>query len=315
MTKNATGGPTIVYGQQPAQQGTNYVSEYNEDAAPSLFWGGVGLLDSRWGYKPDGNAGSSAQAPNSLGFQGVTNIPTVNAVPAALNAILIAASQTPTSGTALTLFTTSNTGLTVLSAALTVYPSNNAVPSGALVLDGQPSTVVFEKNFSASGGVQLYDPTKSLARCVTIRNNGNDGSGTYTVKGYDIYGYAMSEAITGGNSTTVTGKKAWKFVTSVTPSGTINSTSVAVGTSDVYGFPIRADGYNDLEIVWAGANITSSTGFTAAVTTAATSTTGDVRGTYKLQVAADGTSTLTIFETPRVANLGSVSGLFGVTQA
>lgn len=314
MTINATGGPSIVYGQLPAQQGTGYQPEYNQDAAPSQFWGGTGILDSRWGYQP--NSTNYNTAPETIGFQGSTYIPTIDAAPATLSATLIAASQTPTSGTALTLATQSSTGLVVLSSPLTVYSSNNAVPAAALALDTTPGTVVFESTVSAGSGVQLYDPTKTIARCVTVRTNGNDSAaGFYTVSGYDIYGYPMTEKITGPNATTVTGKKAFKFVTQVLPSGTINSTSVAIGTSDTYGLPIRADGYGDLAIVFNNINITTATGFTAAVTSTATSTTGDVRGTYALQTSANGTNVLQVFQTPRAANVGSTKGLFGVTQA
>ena len=310
MTKNATGGPTIVYGQLPAQAGTGYVGEYNEDAAPSLFWGGCGLLDSRWGYQAYGGQ------PNALGFSAASYIPTITAAPQTLSATIIAASQAPTTGVALTLATASTTGLTVMGAALTVYPALTSVPANTLALDGTPGYIVFEKNLAANGGVQIYDPTKALARCVTVRGSSNDTN--YKVSGYDIYGYAMTETITGPAATTggtVTGKKAFKFITSVVPGGTINSTSVAVGTSDTYGLPLRADGYGDLTIIFANANIAVSTGFTAGVTTTANSTTGDVRGTYALQTASDGTKVLQVFQTPRANNLTTVAGIFGVTQA
>lgn len=309
MTHNATGGPTINYGQLPPLPGTTYVPEYNEDAAPSLSWGGGGMLDSRWGYY------SSGGQPTALGFQGSTNIPILNVTPATLSATIIAASQAPTTAVGLNLATASTTGLTVLGAALTVYPSLTTIPVNTLALDGAPGYVVFEKNATATGGVQIYDPTKASARAVTIRNSAGDTSG-YKISGADIYGYTMTEII--GASTaagTFTGKKAFKFISTVIPQGTIASTSVAVGTSDVYGFPLRVDGYGDLDIVYANANIAASTGFTAAVTSTANSTTGDVRGTYALQAASNGTNVLQVFVTPRAANIGSISGLFGVTQA
>ncbi len=314
MTQNATGGPTIVYGQKPAQAGTGYIGEYNEDASPSLFYGGTGLLDPRWGYFESGGN------PHALGFQGSTYIPVLNAAPTTLSATNIAASQAPTLNTALTLASSSVTGITVLGNALTVYPSLTSVPANSIALDGAPATIIFEKNSSGLGGLQLYDPTKALARNISIRASANDTQ--YTVKGYDVYGFPMSEIITGTSGTTggtFAGKKAFKFVASVTPSGsTTNSTSVAVGTGDVYGFPIRADGYGDVAIIYAGANIVSSTGFLAAVTSTATSTTGDVRGTYALQNASNSSSTLQVFVTPRAGNLPvglTYTGLFGVTQA
>ena len=171
---------------------------------------------------------------------------------------------------------------------------------------------------SQTGATQLYDPTKALARAVTISSNANDSGGTFTVRGYDVYGYPLSEAITGAAASgTVTGNKAFKFITSITPTGTINSTSVSVGQSDKYGFPLRVDSFGYVDVIWAAATVAAqSTGtFTYAVTTAATSTTGDVRGTWLANSASDGTKRLQVFITPSVANILSQTGLWGVTQA
>ena len=54
---------------------------------------------------------------------------------------------------------------------------------------------------------------------------------TFTVSGYDIYGYPMTNAITvtsGSTSgTTVNGTKAFKYITSVTPSVTDTTAEIA----------------------------------------------------------------------------------------
>lgn len=309
MVQNATGGPDIVYGQLPAQAGSNYIPEYNQDAAPSIFWGGIATLDSRWPYKPYGGQ------PSALGWQGATYIPVLNIAPSTASTSIIAAAQAPSTTAALAIATQSTTGITVLSTALTVYPSVTSVPVGAIALDGVPGEVIFRT--TGTGGVQIYDPTKASARIVRIQTNNAD-TGSYKVSGFDIYGYPMTEAISGTTSTTgavLLGKKAFKFVSSVQPQGGIVSTSVSVGTGDTFGFPVRADGFGDVDINYL-AVITSSTGFTTAVTTTATSTTGDVRGTYALQTASNGTNVLQVFVTPRVANLASQpTGLSGVTQA
>ena len=90
----------------------------------------------------------------------------------------------------------------------------------------------------------------------------------------------------------------------------------SVGTTDIYGLPLRSDNFGDLAINYNATGITASTGYVAAVTTSpATTTTGDVRGTYALQSAADASKRLVVRQFVTPANMGSVSGLFGVTQA
>lgn len=315
MTRSATGGPFIVYGQKPSINSYPGGGEYNNDAAPSLFYAGDGLLDPRYGYYE-----SAGDNPNSIGFQGSTYIPTVNAILATASTSIIAAAQTPTSGTALTLATQSTTGLTVLSAATTVLPSMNSIAAGTLAIDGAPGTVVFRTSGNGTnvGGVQLYDPTKAAARNIRIQTNGNDGSGSYLVSGADIYGYPMTESIAGTSNATggiQSGAKAFEFIYSVTPRGTINSTSVSVGTGDVIGFPIRADSAGELHVFFNNTPITTSTGFVYATTTTATSSTGDVRGTVSLATASNGVRAIQVFQTPTANNLKTTTGLFGVTQA
>jgi len=65
------------------------------------------------------------------------------------------------------------------------------------------------------------------------------------------------------------------------------ATDIFVGTGDVFGLPIRADSRNYALTAWGGAVVTTGT-FTGAVTTdPATTTTGDVRGTFAPADAAD----------------------------
>jgi hypothetical protein len=180
--------------------------------------------------------------------------------------------------------------------------------------------------FGSAGTIQLWNPMALTARAVSITTSvATVGTANvFTVVGYDIYGYPMSEAITvpatSASGTVVNGKKAFKFITSVTPSVTDATTSYSVGTSDIFGFPLRTDYFGANLIVYPGTGatnvVTSVTGYTAAVTTTATTTTGDVRGTYTLQTAAStGTNRLIVRQSPAVYNIGSVTGLFGVTQA
>jgi hypothetical protein len=133
----------------------------------------------------------------------------------------------------------------------------------------------------------------------------------------------MSQLITvAAGVNTVASTKAFKYIASVVPQFT-DAHNYSVGTTDVYGFPIRSDafytgGLGDVQIYWNGAAITATTGYTAAsgtaLTTGSTTTTGDVRGTYATQSASDGTKRLIIIQSPLLPNTASVVGLFGANQ-
>jgi hypothetical protein len=130
----------------------------------------------------------------------------------------------------------------------------------------------------------------------------------------------MSETITGTTGTAqtavaVTGNKAWKYIASITPAGTVNSTGLTVGTTDTIGLPLRADRWTELDIANGNTAVIASTGFTAAVTTTATATSGDVRGTYALQTASNGVNRVAVKQSPLPLNINSTAGLTGVNQA
>lgn len=309
MTKSALSGPLIIYGDRnPLGAG----GSNNPDKAPSIFWGGAGIMDHRSGY--------NLTKYGVIGWYGPgIDMPVVDAVPSTISAVNIAASQSVTAGTAMTLVSTTGAGITVLATATTVWASGTVVPANALALDGPPGLLAFGLAQVSSGftTVSLYDPSKSLARNIRITTNADDTGGTYVVAGYDLYGYAMTETITGVSSAVASGKKAFKFVTSITPAGTINSTAVTVGTGDVFGFPIRIDTIGYIGIDYNASLVTANTGFTAAVTTAASSTTGDVRGTYALQTASNNTRRLQMFASLSPVNIqaGNTTAMFGVAQA
>ena len=300
MSISAFSGPLISFGQAPS-------NDYNPEIAPSLFVNGVGLLDTRqfYSYEPGQAAGNVV-----AGFLGTNDILTINQVPSTAAANNIATSQTPVSGTALVLTAGAGvTGSTTITSAAT-----GLQVTGLLALDGAAGRV----SFGAAGTIQLWDPTKALSRCVTITTAAGD-TAVYTVRGYDIYGYPMTASVTAAGATTVATTKAFKYVASVTPVGTVGATAT-VGTADVFGFPIYTQTFIigtevDVWISWNGATIAATTGYLAGVTTnPATATTGDVRGTYAVQTASDGTKRLVINQSPSVVNIATVTGLFGVTQ-
>lgn len=177
--------------------------------------------------------------------------------------------------------------------------------------------------FGSAGTIQMWNPQALSARAVAIYPVSGTPTGniTFTVAGYDIYGFPMSEAIaltTGSTqNTAVPGKKAFKYIASVTPSAT-DTVTYSVGTTNIFGLPLRSDNFGDVKINYSAslnpALITANTGYVAAVTTPATTTTGDVRGTYTATPSV-GANRFVFAQTPQLYNAGSATGLFGVTQA
>lgn len=127
------------------------------------------------------------------------------------------------------------------------------------------------------------------------------GTGTLTnrdvtITGFDYYGQPMSEVIATGTvqSTTVAGKKAFFQIASATISGALGAT-IAIGTTDVLGIPVRiTDGGYICHVGWAGGFALDTGTFVAAATATATTTTGDVRGTFDPSSAADGIKRLVL---------------------
>lgn len=168
----------------------------------------------------------------------------------------------------------------------------------------------------------VLNPEEAVCRAVSITaTNAGATGGLFKVVGYDVYGQIMHESIThAGSNTTKNGVKAFRYILSVTSSGFTDTQSYSIGTSDIFGFNLRADRFSQVGINQAATGITATTGFLAAVTTSpATAITGDVRGTYALQTASDGTRRLFMTVTPRVpaqvlANPTATTLMFGVQQ-
>lgn len=322
MTKSAFTGPVIAYGDRnpPGTGGTGTV---NADKAPSIFWGGTAFLDPRVGY--------NVTRFGCIGFDSDSDCPVIDQVPSAISATNIAASQAVAGAAAFALVTTSGAGITVLATAAVVWASGNTIPVNALVIDTAPGLVAYGIPQISSGytAVSIYDPTKAIARNVRVTSGGGGDSGTVTLVGADLYGYTQTEAITVVAGSVASGKKAFKFLVSATLSGggTLSAGS-SLGTGDVFGFPLRADSFGYVTVVWiaSGGGVAWGTAQTtpfgtasaftyADATTPATTTTGDVRGTIYVgtQQASDGSKRLQVFITPSVANQGTNAGLFGVT--
>ena len=231
-----------------------------------------------------GNALLGDPSPMDVGVGPLGRIYVWDVVPQTLVANNIAASQTPAAAGAVTL----TAGTSVTSVLLN---------TGVTVL-------------------QLDCP-----RAVSVTTGtGSPVSRNFTVSGYDYYGQPMSEVIASSatQSTAVNGKKAFYQISGITVSGG-TVVAVTVGTTDILGAPVRILdlGY----IVHAGYNNTLADNAgtaVAAVTATATTTTGDVRGTFVPASATDGIKRLVMtIALPAIAvgPNATRTGAFGVTQA
>ena len=161
----------------------------------------------------------------------------------------------------------------------------------------------------ASSGTVTLDVPRTVE--IDSSNAGNTTQ-TATVYGTDVYGNAMTETIAFNGTTAVAGQKAFKTVTRVAISAALTG-NANVGTTDVFGLPYRVDSRNYCLTAWNGAFVTTGTFAAADTTSPATATTNDVRGTYAVPDAADGTKRLTLWM--YIEDPDTVTGLYGVTQA
>lgn len=149
--------------------------------------------------------------------------------------------------------------------------------------------------YVSAGVGAVLNPLEAIARGVSITANAGATTNVVTVRGYDIFGMPMSEAITATAAATVFGKKAFKYIASITPATTDAGHTLAAGVSDVMGFHTRSDRWEYANIFYNGAFVTAQTGWLKAdTTTPATATTGDVRGTVQLSSGGAGGSATAI---------------------
>ena len=200
-------------------------------------------------------------------------------------------------------------GAAVLSAAASYASAANAtLTAGAGV-----------RSVRNAAGSTVYQLDVPRAVSITI-GTGTIAATNITVSGYDIYGQAMSEVISTGTtqSTTVNGKKAFFQVSSVAVAGDCGGT-VSVGTTDIIGLPVRVTNAGYLARVgWDNTLAEDAGTFAAAATATATTSTGDVRGTYLPSSACDGIKRLVVgilLPAIAVGPNATRQGALGVTQA
>lgn len=141
-----------------------------------------------------------------------------------------------------------------------------------------------------AGGLGAFlNPLETCARCLGINAVGGAAGGAFIVAGYDVYGSPMTEKITASAGSTVYGKKAFKYVLSVTPQFT-DAHNYSAGTGDTFGFATRSDFWEYTNLFYNGTFVTTSTGWLAAdLTSPATNVTGDSRGTLQVSSRGNGT--------------------------
>lgn len=142
-----------------------------------------------------------------------------------------------------------------------------------------------------------------------------------TISGYDYYGQPMTESITSSSavSTAVNGKKAFFQIVSATIAGAPGS-SITIGTTDIFGLPVRCiDVGYVVKVGWNNTLLQNAGTFVVAdMTNPATSTTGDVRGTFTPTTASDGQKRLVMTIAVSAIAVGpnaTRTGALGVTQA
>lgn len=195
-----------------------------------------------------------------------------------------------------------------------IAASQTPAAAGAITLTAGTSV----KSVTTNNGTVLQ---LDVPRAVSVTTGaGSPTSRNFTVSGYDYYGQAMSEIIasSGTASTAVNGKKAFYQISGITVSGG-TVVAITIGTTDILGIPVRVTNAAYIASVKTNSTLAQDTGtFVAAATATATTTTGDVRGTYVPGTASDGINrTVMGILLPAIAvgpNATRV-GALGVTQA
>lgn len=320
MTITSVSGPTITFGTvQTSTAGTGISGldlEHNEQRGPDLSDLGDAFMDPRVAYSYQPGSGPSVR---TLGFYNNTAI--VDFIPIAANTSAFVVNTGSSGVSTFTLAAASSAGGTF--STTIIAPETGQVTGTLIAVD---STAAF-LTFGSAGTIAVWNPGAGAGRTVTIRPSSNLDAGTYSVSGRDMYGYKITELVTGG-STNLTTRKTFKYVSSVTNTTTPTSTGILVGFGDTFGLPLFTPyaGLNVLvslnsSVVNSAAIPLSSANYTAAqsVSSVATSTTPDVRGTFTSTTASNAVQRLQIVVTPSASAVASVassnvSQLFGLTQ-
>jgi len=322
MTITALSGPVVQFGITTTSSGgglTGLDTEHNSQRAPMVADLGDSMMDPRVSYNYDPGSGVTAKT-----FAFYNNVGVVDYVPTTLNASAFVSATVVATGVtgAFPLNAASSAGGTY--STTIIAPETYTATGTLLAID---STAAYLP-MGSDGTVALWNPGAGTGRNITIKLSTTGDAGTYSVAGRDMYGFKMTETITAGGATTLAGKKAFKYISSITNCTTPVSTGISIGFGDVYGLPFYSPyaGLNTLIALSSAASVSativpSTANFNAALasTATATSTTADVRGTFASTTASNGTTRLQIVVTPAASAIAAITStnvapLFGATQ-
>ncbi len=334
MSITAYSGPVVSFGSVLTSTSgdgiTGQEMEHNDQRAPSFADLGDALMDPRQAYQYQPG---SAPTVHTIGF--FNNTGTVDYVPVASTAALnvfVTSTQTSSALTTFTIPSTLGSSATGIYTTTIIAPETGKATGTLLAIDSTAAYVTF----GSAGTMAAWNPGAGTGRAVLITTSSSGDGGTFTIAGRDMYGYKMTETLalsqgtTNSSGITITGQKAFKYISSITNTTTPTSTSVSIGFSDRFGFPLAVPyvGLNAQVGLIATAYgstvsiaISPSSVNTLLASTAATqtSTTPDVRGTYKSTTATNGTIRLQMVITPSASAIAAVTStnvapLFGGTQ-
>jgi hypothetical protein len=319
-------GPNITYGVTGGSTNgltLNPVSDYNDQRAPDVSDLGYAMMDPRAAYQyqvADLVTNQTYGLMHSRGFVDYVPITTTTSA-------LVANSVVSTGVTTFTITASSSLG----TYSTTIVAPESGLTTGTLLAIDSTAAYV---SFGQSGSVVMWNPAAGTGRAISITTSSSGDAGTYSIAGRDMYGYKMTEtlAITEGTSNSsgysLTSKKAFKYISSITNTTTPTSTGVSIGITDKYGLPLKTTyfGHDTTVRILASAYssavavaISSANAVPASTVATQTSTTPDVRGTYTSTTASNGTLRMQIACVPTVAAISSISpsdmsSLFGGTQ-
>ena len=293
---------------------------------PGITRADTGVVDTNGGaglVVLDGYAAATASFSN-----GVMTVTANSTIPLTPGMVVVSTSGTISQGSLITtpvIITGQLSAGTGGQGVAGVYSTNsNLTATSGTVGYALPTPFNCAVPFGGNGTPSLYfwNPQALVGRAVAVTAASGATYTTATISGYDIYGYPMVEQITLTAGSQVSGKKAFRYIKSVVLSGGTADTTHAysVDTTDIFGLPLLSDNYGDISVNYAAGSMTAVTGITAATgylpsdRTVATATTGDVRGTFSAFTSSTGANKIVIRQSPQVYNVGSVAGLFGLTQ-